>query len=133
MAATKRDSFLVTENDRAAMDAIKEKNLLGSASLAVRFAVLRQLERDETEPRSGRTFNKRWNMRDDCMDMLRKSREYGKDEVALHQMIIWRRPEITSALEKIRDTWDFNKLAEALRFAIRIQAEIDGFTPTSGW
>ena len=136
MVATKRDTVMMTDNDSLAADHVKDRNILGSRAGAIRFSATMQRRRDaETRsPEADLVYRKRYGkLRESCVDMLQKGREFGRDENSLHTWVFWRKQETLIDLEVVQSFWRFAKRAEAIRFVIRVQAVIDGFEPVGGW
>jgi len=133
MADTKRDTVMLTPNDKEALKFISEKNVLGSDAQALRLSVVMQTRRDEDKEMKRIYVHTYKAVRETCVGMHQKSHEYGKDEFKLKMWTFWRTDEISKAIDTIMKTWEFEFRAEAVKFAIRVQATLDGFTPDDGW
>ncbi len=127
---------MLSAHDREATEFLRVHYGLNSESQAIRVCALYQVRRDlerRTEEAELAYKVRMTVIRETCVEMLRKSLSNGRGEYGLRPMAIWRKPDVMANLEAIMKAWCFNRRAEAVRFAIRSQAEIDGFTPQGGW
>lgn len=126
----KRWLFGITPNDRAALKYLKERHLYGSLTNAVRVALRSQCERDESEAtKKLQAVQER--VRKTCEKMHAKA--HSGDSQKLAMWACWLREEDFARMAKVLSFHGFEKNAEAVRFAIRVHAELEGFVPENGW
>ena len=130
MATIKRRRLMLTPNDFKGLDVIARKHALPSRTQAIRYAVSRQEVRDA---RPGRILPAdRERIKASTSNYASKSQLYGPDELRL---IGWSTPltdDDFAAVLRVKQHWGLKAWSEAVRLAIRFQAEADGFRPLGG-
>lgn len=122
----------LSQKDFDALKYFQIKMMFGSAVNGIRYALARQAERDAA---------KAWKLSDAALARIKessvgmrgKSARHGAAEQGLIQWCAWLNQDDRDHMTAIIKTWVFEQKVEAVRFAIRCQAEIDGFRPEGGW
>jgi len=126
----KRRRLMLTPNDFRAMDFLVTKKAQPSRTQALRYALAGQEQRDSP---TGTVLPKdRERIRLGVTDYASKSQKNGPEELRL---INWSTP-LTDAdfaiVRAVQRRWKLKAWSEALRLALRFQAEQDGFRPLGG-
>lgn len=126
----KRWLFCITKKDRAAMEYLQSKYLFGSLVNSLRFALRGQCERDESEKHTKKDQSLQEVIKETVINMLSKA--HSKAAPAMKMWSCWVSEEEIAQMDTIGKHWSLDKRAEAARFALRVQAQLEGFEPEDG-
>lgn len=125
---TARWLFCVTDKDRVAMEQLQKKYMFGSLVNSLRWALKNQCERDAGTVSVDNELQRR--VKETVIDMLDKARH--NQGTPMKMWSCWLEPEQFAQMESIAKKHKFERNAEAMRFALRVQAEVDGVLPEGG-
>lgn len=134
----RRKHFCLTPADRAALEYLARRHQFNRAQ-AVRHCLRQQVLRDQAAasrsaapgvPVPGREVYDR--IRESACDYYLKGQRYGRGENALTVWGLWVGDDAAEQIKTIQGRWGFQRQADAVRFALRVQAELDGFRPEGG-
>lgn len=125
---TARWLFCVTDKDRIAMEQLQEKYAFGSLVNSLRWALKNQCERDAGTVAVDDELQQR--VKETVVDMLDKSRHH--QGTPMKMWSCWLTPAEFAQMESIAKKHKFRRNAEAMRFALRVQAEVDNLPPEGG-
>lgn len=118
-------SMCLSVYDQKAIAHIRaSRHYLPSNIAAIRFALAEQCFRDDTRVIRQSVLGK--NVAEEVSGMVGKSKRDSKHK-ALKQTCFWFSKQDADRRRLIKKNWKFAKDAEAVRFAIRMQARLDGF------
>lgn len=120
-------------DDFAAMEYLKQAYMFGSLTNSLRFSLREQVMRDIAHGAGDNGNQKIYSaVRESTTGLLQRVKTYGRDDVRLKQWCCWFSKHDFANLNAIKVHWQFNHFAEALRFALRVQASLEGFVPDGG-
>lgn len=127
-ARGRRFPLLMSDADRAAIAYLQGKYLFGTMANAIRYA-LREQAKDV--PRSEAWGRRAHRIRESVVDMLSKSRQ-DEQEPGTKQTSLWINDAENAHVEAVMDRHGLRARSEAVRFAVRMQSDSEGFAPPSG-
>lgn len=130
-AGTKLWRLCLSKEDYEAMQYLQDRYALFSQVATLRYSLVQQMNRDAEESHDKKYVTALEKIKESVSDLLVKAR---KSEIeVMRAFSFWRVASDIKYIESIQKTHKLDCAAEAVRLALRVQAELDGYVPKEGW